>query len=446
MKKHRFEIICLGLIILLGLTPLLWFIPGHLITGGDLDFPIFPRTRFVERLFVWNPIIRGGTQEAHNFTTLFFTGVEAFFSYFSKNIITVEKLTFIFWFTLMGLAILFTIDTLFGKKRPVLKISATIFWLFNFYQIYAWEIFRLDEIAALVALPPIIALYIKGVGKELTFRKILPWLIPLSFIASSIATNPTVALPLPFAFAIYLGLALIFKKTTLKFALKFSGLFAGVILLLNSYWILPFTQKVVSEGLADSSAKEEIYQADSLLKWTTKNNSFLNIMRSYGDVFLYDGFGGDPYLPFFEPYKHSRILEALSFLVPVMAFLGLALSRSSAALYFGILALFALWFSKGPHEPFGNIYLILREKIPIFWTIRAPWQKFSIMTTLSYSILAGLFLEKLYHQLKSKRKLWLSALVVTLPLALNIYYLKGFIKGGMFPRPSERKVMPPYHS
>lgn len=467
--KKNAQLICLiTLIIIIGLLPLNWFIPGHVITGGDLDFPIFPINRFIERLFVWNPIIRAGTSEAHNFTTLFFTGVEAFFNLFTPNAILVEKFTFVAWYTGMGFAILFAINTIFGNKRYILKLAAIIFWLFNFYQIYAWEIFRLDEIAALAALPPIIALYVAGLQKKVSVKKVIIALIPLSFIASSIATNPTVALPIPFAFIIFFIVALLLKKTSLKYAFKFSTAFAAVILLLNTYWILPFIQKVHSESLATQQAKESIYKADDMLKWTTANNSFLNITRSYGDVFLYDGYAGDPYLPFFETYKHSRVLEGLSFLLPMLAFLGLASSTSYEAAFFGFLALFALWFSKGPHEPFGNIYLFLRQHIPVFWTIRAPWQKFSVLTTLSYTVLAALFVENIYFVTKkifskNNRKLqpttnnqqllvklfkreYLPIAISVLPPIVTVFYMQGFIKGGQFPRPGEQKVMPPYYS
>ena len=116
-KLLKADILIPAFIILAGLIPINWFISGHLITGGDLDFPINPTERFVERLFVWNPVIRGGTQEAHNFTTLFFTGVEAFFSLFTTDIILVEKLTFIFWFTTMGFSIYYSARLLFGKEK-----------------------------------------------------------------------------------------------------------------------------------------------------------------------------------------------------------------------------------------------------------------------------------------------------------------------------------------
>lgn len=459
MKKVKTETLIIIAIFFFGLIPLLWFIPNHLITGGDLDFPIFPKTRFIERLFVWNPIIRGGTNEAHNFTTLFFTGVEAFFSFFSPNPIVVEKLSFIFWYTLMGFSMLFTTNLLFGKKRFLVKIFAIVFWLFNFYQVYAWEIFRLDEIAALVALPPILALYIQGLQEKIPLKKVILWLIPFSVVASSIATNPTVALPLPSAFIIFFAIALTFKKTNFWKGLKFSSLFAAIIILLNFYWILPFAQKVKSEQLANSDAKDTIYKADTMLEWTTANNNLLNVTRSYGDVFLHSGYKDDPYLPFFEEYKKSRHLEALSFMLPIFAFLGLALVETPLVLFFGILAIFAILFSQGMHAPFGPFYMFLRSHLPIFWTIRAPWQKFSILTTFSLTILASLFLEKMSGKiLQLKGNKFFSSLpsrsayrnkilflIVVTPLILQVYYMKGFIKGGMFPRPGEQKYLPPYH-
>jgi len=441
-KNHKFlkrssksDLFIVTFILLLGLIPLNWFIPGHLITGSDLDFPTNPKARFVERLFVLNPIVRGGANESHNFTTLVFCGVEAFFHSFTSNIILVEKLTFVFWFTLMGFSIFTATRLLFGKEKKVLQISAVVLWLFSFYQFYAWEIVRLGEIPALSFFPLLVALFICHIQQKISTKKLILWLIPLSFLASSIAVNPTVLLPLPFAFLIYIFVSLLTKKAKLKTTLKTLTIFAVVLTTLNMYWILPFSHKVLSEGLASEESKETIYESDGLFVWTTKNNSLLNVVRNYGNIFLFDSHEDEPYMPFFESYKKSKLLEILSFVTPVIAFLGLAVTRSHVALFFGILAVFSLSFSQGMHDPFGPVYIWLREHIPIFWTIRAPWQKFSLMTTLSYTFLGALFLEKI-----GRKKL---AAIILIGL---IYYGWPIVKGGMFPKPSERQRLLPMHS
>ena len=62
---------------------------------------------------------------------------------------------------------------------------------------------------------------------------------------------------------------------------------------INFYWLLPFAHKIVIENLSSPSASSEVYESLDLLSWTSSHNSLLNLVRLQGDIFWFDGWGGD---------------------------------------------------------------------------------------------------------------------------------------------------------
>lgn len=90
MESEKEQRIIYFFIFLLGLIPLLWF-KGELITGTDVDFPLFPEERLEERFYTWYPKIQLGTNRSNNIGSLPYFLVVFLFSKLGFSLIVVEK-------------------------------------------------------------------------------------------------------------------------------------------------------------------------------------------------------------------------------------------------------------------------------------------------------------------------------------------------------------------
>ena len=191
-------------IFFLSLTPLLWFKPGAIITGTDLDFPLFPEERFEERIYTWFPKILGGTDRSNNVSSLPYITTSYIFHLLGFDLIAVQKLTFIFWYFLVGLSMYFLASIIFSKEKPLIPFFSAILYMFNFYQIFIWT--RLQLALPVLVLFPVFL----GVLIGLNMRKInrLPALLLLS-IASVL--GGTLGLQPPIIFALFLTILIYMK-------------------------------------------------------------------------------------------------------------------------------------------------------------------------------------------------------------------------------------------
>src|SRR3989344_5450893 len=101
----KYKITILLYIALLGFIPLLWFRDGYIITGTDINFSPFPLERLYERFFSWNWLLFAGAERSTNIASLPYAGTPGIISLFVKNIMLIEKITYVFWFMLSGFSI-----------------------------------------------------------------------------------------------------------------------------------------------------------------------------------------------------------------------------------------------------------------------------------------------------------------------------------------------------
>ncbi|MFH1896343.1 MAG: hypothetical protein ABH814_02640, partial [bacterium] len=368
---------------------------------------------------------------------------------FFKNPIAAEKISFVILFTAAGLSMWYSAGLIFGKGKKILPLAAAIYWLFNFYTLSLWQIFRQDGTFLMIFLPLFLGFYIAGIEKRISNQKLILGVTLLSILGGSAAANPPAILPIIPIFALYSLITLIRKRGSLKRLVKFNLKFLVLLVLINSYWIIPFVYQNLNSGVLWGSAKE-MFQLDYWLGWTSAHTSIGNVLKLQGDPALFDGYGFkafDRYLPFFEKYQQSPNLNILGWLFAALSFLGLLAGRSFLHIFLGLITLFSLILSAGTHPPFDKIYPFLQEKIPLSWAIRSPWPKFALVTTLGYTLLTASFLDKLYQKAKIKLPLGVksAALAVLIFPIINLFYMQSFIKGEMFPKKEDRTVLAPMH-
>ena len=450
LNKKALEI---GIIILLSLIPLLWFNPGYLITSVDVDYPLNPIHRLIVRSFSWYPQFQLGTDRSINFASLFVVGLQALFYRLGLSLITTEKLTYMFWFFLAGFSMYFLISQMIeGDEvwKSITRLTSVVAYMFNFYQFFVWARLQLG-LSALILIPVFLGLLIKYIKGKITFLKGICFMAIVSFVCSSIGIQP----PLIGSFLILIFLYLFFelilqikfpnqKLTPKKFCFSIGLL--GIFLLISSFWLIPLTNFIIQANYHSTEVGSEVYKIYDLAVWSSKFTSFLNIFRNFGDVPYFDKWGGVYYYPLFQQYQKNPLLILWGFLLVIFPIFSILLFRKNKlVIFFSIIFVIGLFLSKGLHPPFGNIYLWMLRYIPGFWIYRAPWQKFGIFATLSYSVLFGMTVGKIFQTLRykvSRNQGFFRTIPTIFVCGIFIAYLSyhyPFISGKMFPSSEDKE-------
>jgi hypothetical protein len=388
----------------LGLIPLLWFRHNQLITGGDIDFPLHPLARLHERLFAWNPHFLGGTDRSLDVSTLFFVFVQAAGYWLTHDLVTSEKLSFIFWFSASGFSMAIMLGVLFPDRR-VLRITGAAFYMFSFYQFYNWEIARIGELSATVALPLFVAALTIAAERKSYVRPVLGLALAASVVAMGVGVQP----PELYAGGLLLVSYWLFEvssalfrrdRSAMKRTIGGGALCAATFVGINSLWILPEANFILTANYLNTSNALHVFAVDRLLEWTSGYTSILHNFSLLGRVVYYDTWDGEPY-PTLYWALHQPWFQAMSVLTPLAAFLSLGWNRERRTWFFASVALVTLFLSKGVHPPFAFVYGFLITHVPGMWVLRAPWEKFGLTTAIAYSALIGLSCESVALRLST---------------------------------------------
>jgi hypothetical protein len=180
------------------------------------------------------------------------------------------------------------------------------------------------------------------------------------------------------------------------------------------------------------------------LQWTSQFSSLLHNFALAGQVVGYDTWAGSPYLPLLYHHLTNAFLAAVSVVIPVTAFAALCFRIDGTVLFFSAAALVSLFLSKGTHDPWGPLYQWMVQRLPGFWVFRAPWEKFALVTAVSYAVLIGVTIGHVKQALDARNKAYGAALVVA-AFVFAIGYHYPLVLGGMFPAQGERGIMSGFH-
>jgi hypothetical protein len=388
-------------ILVASLVPFLWFWPGLLITGTDVDFPPFPTERLIHRLQTWDSHFLGGTDRSNNVASLPFVAVNAILEQMGFGMQMVEKLSFVFWLALIGGSMYFLMSVILGSKKGygagLAKVSAALLYMFGFYNVFLWVRLQLS-VTTLIIIPVFLGLLIAVYRGRISLPVALAVMVLMTILCGPTGIQP----PLVFILFIFTAGYLVFHLVTQWFAgirhriLRDTAVYASFVIAYivgSAFWLLPLINFVLASGYGNSAVGMEVYEVHTLLEWLGSTTSMLNVMRFFGDMAWFNGWGGEPYFPEFILFKTSSLMLVASMIIPLIVFAGLLFVRGRHRLYilfFSMVALLGLFLSKGLHSPAGGIYLWLVENVPFFWIQRAPWQKFAAMSAVSYAVLFGL--------------------------------------------------------
>ncbi len=120
-------------ILLLSLTPLLWLKGNEVVLGHDAGFRLNPLEHIKNLLYSWNPISNFGVDWSL-FKGFLVTQIpETVFTSLTGSLPQGQKLSFIFWFFIMGISMYIFIKNFFPQKKFwIFRLFSSTFYMFNF--------------------------------------------------------------------------------------------------------------------------------------------------------------------------------------------------------------------------------------------------------------------------------------------------------------------------
>ncbi len=449
------------MIFVMGLTPLLWFVPEHMIKQIDFDLPL-TLERFRATFYsMWDYQNGAGLPRSLHMPAFLFFLPQALFGYMGFELEAIQRIFFCLWFMLPGFSFYYLMKVLLPQTEGgshAGRLIAVSFYMFNLYLEPIWIGFNMANLSVYVGVPLALGILIR------TFREESPVLISSFKVAivfslfPAMAINPSMLIIAAIPFFVLVFKYLIDSKWRLKSVFYFGKLFLlslTLVLLFNAYWILPEVKNLFETNMVFTSAdvtggniSDDVFFVSDWVKGISQNTSLVNVIKMQGDWPWYQGFR-----------KHAQFYWTNPFLI-VAAWFPLALSlfalwraKHPYKWFFGGILVVALILSTGAHPPFGKLFLFLMDHVPLFWTIRSPWYKFTFLTCLGYGVLIGLGSQIIFNALAKRKSSFmkgLSTAALVFFVAMSPSYAFPLVKGDIFRRPLPGEGYPnhfkvPYH-
>ncbi|MFC1646675.1 hypothetical protein ACFL1A_00170 [Patescibacteria group bacterium] len=384
------------IIIIVGLVPLLWFPPDHMVVGHDSGYPIDVFNIFANRFFTWNSnLVPFGSDVSNNMGSIFIHSILAVLRYLNFSLYESQKLNFVFWFTVMGASMYYFAYSLKKSiKYRFFPLIASLLYIFNFFLLDLWKLGAGTTFSGYTALPIIASFYIRCLMGEVKPVKSAIYMALVLFVFNagggygySIFGGLFVIL---FTTTVYFTVLSILQKnpSTIKKILTLGLYFFLFSLVLNAYWLIPFYQFVVSNYTENIGARGGV---EGLINWTDS----ISIHTSLSNLFRLQGFPGwyDTNIvhPFSKVYLTNPFFVIVSYLFAPLAYLSIFFSKKKKVkiliLLFVVCSLVAVFFSAGTHKPLGWLFIQFMKYIPGFVIFRSAQYKFVPALYFSFALL-----------------------------------------------------------
>lgn len=438
LNKNFFRFV----LILLGLTPVIWFWAKSdtiLINGVDTNFPLSPLNWFLRRFYVWDAVANAGRDFSSSTAGLFFHAVQVIPHMLGASLQNVQLSSLIFWFLLIVFSA-YTLAKIILPKNPVVQLLFVVLYSFNIYLFNTWENVKVANLSLVAAVPFALSILLLLRDNKVSVKTAAFYSVLVGVVLSGSGINPSYFT----AFFLILGIY-VFSEilTNLKIShilarLKDFLLVSSLIVLVNGFWILP-TSNFIFRNVAPTGSIDKLgftNWIDSL----SENTGLLNIMRLQGawDWYAFDSVAGVPlYIPYALNYFFRFPFLAFSFLLPLLAILSLVFrSKDKKHLYvaFGLMFIVGVFLGSGTHLPTGILYRWLINNLPFFTLFRSPWYIFTPLVTLSLAALISLLFYNLRDLFPKKKIIWnrVISLTVLIIITGNLVYSYPLVTGKIF--------------
>ncbi len=440
-KKNLFPLILISFSLLLFF---LNFNPNTWLSGWDTLHPEFNFSLNIQRIFngVWRYEQGLGAVAGHSHMAdlprILFLWPFSFI--FPLNFL--RYFYFLICLVLGPLGIYFFLEKIVFNKLPYLfkknlAFLGGLFYLLNLGTIQhfyvPFEMFA-TQYAALGWFFLISTLFLKENKKRL-----LIYFALISFLSTPQAYAATLWYTFFGCFLIYLLTYLFLQKKRLLY-LKRIFLLIIILLVINSFWLLPnlyfithqsgeiiqakinrlFSEEAFLHNYEYGNIKNTVLLKNHLFSWTQYNfntQNFDYLLKSW-----------------IEHLRNPFILSIgyLSFLIITLGIVGSLIKRNKKLIPLLPIFFIAFVFLISATTPFKQIFLFLREKIPLFKeALRFPFTKFSIILMFSYAVFFAFGLSFIFNRfkkffLKKKYIIYLITIITTIILILfTLPALKG---------------------
>lgn len=427
-----FKLIPFLIIIVLCLTPVIWFLGKGdvLINGVDTNFPLNPLLWFSRRLFIWNNISNAGSDFSSSTAGLFFHFVQLLPYSLNLNLQFVEIFSLVFWFSSVILSAYFFARTLFPKK-PIQQLIFVTIYSFNTYIFNTWENVKVANLSLLAGTPLVLGLITQIYQNIFIYKKAIFITVIAALLLTGSGINPAYFICFLLIFLIYLAGFLVASDRKKEVLLK-SSLVLLLIILINLFWIIP-TISFLFKNITSTGSIGEIgfnNWVDSL----SENTNIFNVMRLQGawDWYAIDSVTGFPiYIPYALNYFYRIPFIIFSLVIPILAFLSVIFRKKEFSIYyliFSLMFIIGLFLGIGTHPPTGYLYKIMLNNIPFFSFFRSPWYIFTPILIIAYAGLISILFDYLYDKFNS----YLIHLFAMIFIIGNFVYCYPLVTGKIF--------------
>jgi len=404
----------LFIIVLLGLTPLLWWRPGYIIAKGD-SFPIWfrPDLTFHDDTYLWSTDYLGNPSILPAY--IFYDLVWLFLSSLQLTTDLIQILLHVLSFMCSGLSMYYLSKTIYPRLRWGHVLSA-VFYMFNIFVILIQ--LNLGFMFTYAFLPLLMGLLIRVIqiadsrNVKLAHKYTVYLSIVLAIELSLVSVNPAnIALTLLVlsATACYF----LVKASRVRTVLASLGKTFLLCLVLNIWWMIPILNYYV---LAGNSLNPSLNV--SAWSWTHVRASLLNIFWLNG-VWSWR----PEYFPYYDSYSNPYliIITFVPFLLAASALL-FKTEFSQFNSYAMLIILIFIFLAKGTHQPLAEVNYMLYASLPFMSIFREAASKFTLAFMPFLALLVGYSADRILSKImnKARRK---NAVGIFGPLSLIIIFI-----------------------
>ncbi|GEM_PF-3506975 len=440
MGKLKNNFIKIGFLILLSLTPIIWFWgrKGIIINGVDTNFPLNPLLWFVRRFSVWSDTLNGGMDFSSSTSGMFFHLIQAIPFKLGFSLTNVELISLIFWFALIVVGS-YLLARYFFPGNSFAQLVLVVIYTFNIYMFNAWENVKVSNLSLVAAIPFVILIFDMVAHKKLRLSKAFVLSLLIGIVISGGGINPAYITSFFMLFFIYfVGLILFSKETKRDIFFGFVVIALGIVVI-NLFWILPSLNYILKNISSNQSIGSLGFAnwVDSL----SRNSSVVNIVRLFGawDWYIYES-KIPVYIPYSIKYFFNPLFIIFSFVVTFLFLISFLIKNSERKYLYptiSVMALVGIFMGLGSHDPTGGIFKWLGRHIPFFSLFRSPWYIFTPLLIFSYAIGVGLLVDSLLHYARLKKAALLLKIATLLFIVVYLFYSYPQVTGKIF-RPGRK--------
>lgn len=397
LHKVHFLVILLIFLFSLAACYKMLFTEGFILYG-DFTLPTSLQRFFDMHYPLWNQY--GSTNSFEFISRLpFRAGPILFANFLGVSAELFYKIMVLGTMILSGLSMYFTSFYLCSssdKNRKACVVgafAASLIYMFNFKAIHTiiWPTLHFAYAIAPITLFSFI---------KLTLTPRLKYVLIVTFLMTLIAGSPhyLVFITLLLLFwLVYYTVIQKFKNINLQSMKSFCVLIL-LLILMNSFWLLPYTYSTISA----TAPRPSTVVTDESINMLSRNSEIINTLR-LADIWWQHS----SLAPENELLQQIWIFS--SFLVPILAFSSLFASKKESkkySIFFNVISVIIIFLGTGTNNIYPILYSQLALNLPFGWLLRAP-NKLTMILAMTYSFSCGITLTSFFN------KKWRKATIIT---------------------------------